>query len=1116
MADSHSINFEDVDRNWYNAFLPAPADLFQQGNRGNYRYHPASSPTLHGYQSVGAEMRCGIYVGNDNVWKGIPLTESTHVRFEVAGGAEIPHFSLTLRLKPQGPEADQAEEVVLKLVWTTWGERGFDTDRQAPGGTQTYTFSNRLMNMHVREIPHTAELAAFCNSREGTQAFRLEWAHHVAPYCYGFGIPASVFEHWLNRDQRYAFAVFQDLGRPNRGVRVVTHSQGMLGDFLRFVTSMPVPTPAPYPLYDCVYYPGQETFGRIATIPEIDSQDIQNHHCRREKGWVNQPPAFVKPAQIMSMHSKAPLTFINEREYEVVKTVGLLREASHQRDIAKRQFWKEYTFTLIPASTFRPTDHVDSNELYYALLDVTPRERPSDIISESPDLPEPGTPVRVTPLDPALKKTPDRGSSALIKYAPSTSQSEERWVGVVVSEPQLRQSSGVASKATYVAIQLRKPHSVHSGGLVLKMTAFIEFGALNPPYAQARTALRYAMYGNPNFDIPPDNIIKTLLLGHDNHVLKFIDCTGTISPEADDYVSTMKSILNEKQLEALRSAFTIGNTLRDLITLVIGPPGTGKTQVIANIAKHCFDQGKPILIVCGSNYALDITTKRINSLIHNTHSVPEGVFRLGTEFGESHEIQSSGSHDPPQRFQEEQLFPIHRMNELLTFDVTPSIFTSLKSWVEEKGATGHDLSLGKHVVAQLEKARQLGSNWPRTTSEDEEEYTLLWELITWKRAIATEDRVFAQPVNPLSGESYLFDNFDEVNTVHKRLILGLRSAWEELQGFYLRHAKIVLCTAFTAGRKALRNFKPMFVVADEASQMSESTCVNGFIRSYSTLKKLILSGDPAQLSPTVTSLNTNECYESEKLSLFERLIQARYPSTQLEMQYRMHPHIAQFVSEEFYNGSLITHMSCRRSSAIEQFQKFMKTLLPACASGSSYFISIKSSKLWQKKGSMSLFNPEYVCAIATLIPRLVKAGCGEAQILVLSFYSEERRILSSLLVEKLGYKNIRVQSVDASQGNENDIVLLSTTRPGGSLGLGFVADRQRQCVALSRAKAGLIIFGSEQMAGLNKSGGFRSWGKLIDDHRYADRLYSLSISDDYLRQTLSIPNDTDYVQMTQQ
>ena len=66
------------------------------------------------------------------------------------------------------------------------------------------------------------------------------------------------------------------------------------------------------------------------------------------------------------------------------------------------------------------------------------------------------------------------------------------------------------------------------------------------------------------------------------------------------------------------------------------------------------------------------------------------------------------------------------------------------------------------------------------------------------------------------------------------------------------------------------------------------------------------------------------------------------------------------------------------------------------------------------------------------------------------------------------------------------MVIISTTRPGGDFGLGFVRDRQLMCVALSRAQNRLVVVGHEGMGKMNKPGagkGFQAWDKLDFLHR---------------------------------
>lgn len=55
--------------------------------------------------------------------------------------------------------------------------------------------------------------------------------------------------------------------------------------------------------------------------------------------------------------------------------------------------------------------------------------------------------------------------------------------------------------------------------------------------------------------------------------------------------------------------------------------------------------------------------------------------------------------------------------------------------------------------------------------------------------------------------------------------------------------------------------------------------------------------------------------------------------------------------------------------------------------------------------------------------------------------------------------NYEVNTVDGFQGQERDIIIMSCVR---SHGIGFLSDRQRLCVALTRAKHSLILCGNFQ------------------------------------------------------
>ena len=67
-------------------------------------------------------------------------------------------------------------------------------------------------------------------------------------------------------------------------------------------------------------------------------------------------------------------------------------------------------------------------------------------------------------------------------------------------------------------------------------------------------------------------------------------------------------------------------------------------------------------------------------------------------------------------------------------------------------------------------------------------------------------------------------------------------------------------------------------------------------------KQLTLVGDHKQLGPCVSALGQEHGLD---ISLFDRLLQSGLPSHMLNVQYRMHPDIAKWPSENFYAGRLL-------------------------------------------------------------------------------------------------------------------------------------------------------------------------------------------------------------------
>ena len=59
-----------------------------------------------------------------------------------------------------------------------------------------------------------------------------------------------------------------------------------------------------------------------------------------------------------------------------------------------------------------------------------------------------------------------------------------------------------------------------------------------------------------------------------------------------------------------------------------------------------------------------------------------------------------------------------------------------------------------------------------------------------------------------------------------------------------------------------------------------------------------------------------------------------------------------------------------------------------------------------------------------------------------------------------GIANVKVASIDAYQGQEKDVIIMSCVRAKRDKGIGFLSHPQRMNVAITRAKMTCIIIGS--------------------------------------------------------
>ena len=245
------------------------------------------------------------------------------------------------------------------------------------------------------------------------------------------------------------------------------------------------------------------------------------------------------------------------------------------------------------------------------------------------------------------------------------------------------------------------------------------------------------------------------------------------------------------------------------------------------------------------------------------------------------------------------------------------------------------------------------------------------------------------------------------------------------------------------------------ILIDEAMQSTEPECMVPVVMGA---KQLILVGDHRQLGPVV--MCKKAALASFNQSLFDRLVVLGIKPCRLEVQYRMHPALSRFPSNMFYEGSLQNGVSAEERKMPFEF--------PWPQPDIPMFFYVTAGQEEIAGNGTSYLNRTEAKNVENLTTKFIKAGVSPDQIGIITPYEGQRSHLVSYmqyqgsLHTKL-YQAVEIASVDAFQGREKDIIIISCVRANDHQGIGFLADPRRLNVALTRARLALIVVGNPRV-----------------------------------------------------
>jgi len=307
-------------------------------------------------------------------------------------------------------------------------------------------------------------------------------------------------------------------------------------------------------------------------------------------------------------------------------------------------------------------------------------------------------------------------------------------------------------------------------------------------------------------------------------------------------------------------------------------------------------------------------------------------------------------------------------------------------------------------------------------------------------------------------------NWKEIRALERRMI-------EEV----LDRAQVICATCIGTGHHAVAERRFPTVLIDEATQATEPACLVPIVRGA---RQLILVGDHRQLPPTIISQRAMR--DGLGMSLFERLVEAGVEPFLLAKQYRMHPAISEFPSARFYGGLLDDGVTAEDRPAPAGF------IWPDWDRPVA-FVPVEGLEGTDSE-SQSRFNPEEASLVLRLVEMLLEGGeVGAGEIGIITPYNGQVRMLSDLFDgaggrgEEEPFEGLEIRSVDGYQGREKEVIIFSCVRANDEGEVGFLSDRRRLNVALTRARRGLIVLGHPST--LRRDPTWAGWLDWVEEQR---------------------------------
>ena len=494
-----------------------------------------------------------------------------------------------------------------------------------------------------------------------------------------------------------------------------------------------------------------------------------------------------------------------------------------------------------------------------------------------------------------------------------------------------------------------------------------------------------------------------------------------------------ENALNASQQAAVQQA------VESQLTLLWGPPGTGKTTALAELIAQLARLGRRTLIASTTHAALD----QVLSCLARTDSLRQlvetgKVVRLGYSpqetFGCSLSEVVNRSQSEARSILEASLIRLARVSPRLS-SLQPTLERCQRAASESQ---------------QLD----LFADMPGRLSAPD-----LAQVLSHPRAQALAQQGADDQLEVLSR---LQRRLEALEAGLKRRARRARMVLAEGQQQAVDESRVLLSTLANTYVSPLMKGQVFEAVVLEEAGMALLPAI--YLAAGRSQYQVVLVGDPQQL-PAILASRDPFAQQVMGRNIFEVLGDCPQ-RVMLDVQYRMHPAIGELVSQLFYGGAL-------RHAASAQVEEIAAR---APFPGRAVVVVESSGPCCTDPGDYSRYNPGSAKLAMELAVQAVTQGSDVA--IIAPYRKQVRRIQGLLIEQGISLEQVHCATVHRFQGNERDVVILDTVdgppmEPGTLLcGRGpRAASANLLNVSLSRARGKLIIIANVGYIDSRASGG---------------------------------------------